>query len=218
MRIGFIRIPNFAPADFNGAILQFEREIVFMQASTGGLVIDDMRNPGGSVGYTNVLMSYLMHKGFRAMGFEVRATSNWVVSISSALESAKAQRAPQSIIDLLSALKDNIVQAADSVPAVFQDAGRGLLVGFRINSAGGNNTNFAAGAFSEGVAGMTLALQLRLNPVATPEYPASTYIENVGVRPDVEIDYMKRDNLLQRGKPFVDAVTARMVDYLKNGK
>src|SRR5205814_2158977 len=83
-------------------------------------------------------------------------------------------------------------------------AKRGLLVGFRTNGAGGNKTSFAAGAYSESSAGMTLALQVRPNPVVTSDFPTTSYIENVGVRPDVEIDYMKRENLLQRGKPFVD--------------
>jgi C-terminal processing protease CtpA/Prc len=35
---------------------------------------------------------------------------------------------------------------ADSVPAMFQDAGRGPLFGWRSNGAGGNNTTFSSGA------------------------------------------------------------------------
>jgi hypothetical protein len=45
------------------------------------------------------------------MGFEVRATSEWVVSISISIEQAKAARAPQNIIDLLEMIKGAIVDA-----------------------------------------------------------------------------------------------------------
>jgi hypothetical protein len=107
---------------------------------------------------------------------------------------------------------------ADSVPAMFQDAGRGPLFGWRSNGAGGNNTTFSSGAFSEGFEGMTLALQVRPKIVSTPEYPPSRLIENVGVRPDIQVDYMTKDNLLQQGKPYVDAFTAAIVDLITKSK
>jgi len=107
---------------------------------------------------------------------------------------------------------------ADSVPAMFQDAGRGPLFGWRSNGAGGNNTTFSSGAFSEGFEGMTLALQVRPKIVSTPDYPPSRLIENVGVRPDIQADYMTKDNLLQQGKPYVDAFTAAIVDLIAKSK
>jgi len=51
--------------------------------------------------------------------------------------------------------------------------------------------------------------------VSTPEFPPTPYIENVGVRPDVELDYMTRENLLSGGAPFVSAFTAAAVDYIR---
>ena len=39
---------------------------------------------------------------------------------------------------------------ADSVPGMFRDANRGVLYGMRTNGAGGNNTTFDAGSYSEG--------------------------------------------------------------------
>jgi len=95
---------------------------------------------------------------------------------------------------------------ADSVPSMIQDARRGLLYGMRTNGAGGNNTSFDAGPYSEGIAGMTLALQVRSNYVGTSDYPATNLIENVGVRPDFEANYMTKDNLLQNGLPFVNSL------------
>ena len=105
---------------------------------------------------------------------------------------------------------------ADSVPSMIQDAGRGVLYGKRSNGAGGNNTGFDTGPYSEGIAGMTLALQVRSIAIATPDYPVSNLIENVGVRPDIEADYMTKDNLLQNGLPFLDSLLRRTASIIRN--
>jgi len=105
---------------------------------------------------------------------------------------------------------------ADSVPSMIQDARRGLLYGKRTNGAGGNNTSFDAGPYSEGVAGMTLALQVRDNYISTPDYPYTQLIENVGVRPDFDADYMTRDNLLQSGFPFLDSLLQHTAFVIRN--
>jgi len=104
----------------------------------------------------------------------------------------------------------------DSVPSMIQDAGRGVLYGKRSNGAGGNNTSFDTGPYTEGFAGMTLAIQVRSKAIATPDYPVSDLIENVGVRPDIEADYMTRDNLLQNGLPFLEALLTRTASIIRN--
>jgi hypothetical protein len=106
---------------------------------------------------------------------------------------------------------------ADSVPAMLQDAHRGLLFGMRTNGAGGTNTSFFTGSYTLGLTGMTLGLQTRANPITTPDFPTSILIENIGVRPDVVYDYMTKDNLLQRGRPFVDAFTAAILGLISKG-
>jgi len=55
---------------------------------------------------------------------------------------------------------------------------------------------------------------VRKQPVTTPDYPTTSYIENVGVRPDILMDYMTLDNLLNRGATFVSAFTAAAVKHL----
>jgi C-terminal processing protease CtpA/Prc len=107
---------------------------------------------------------------------------------------------------------------ADSVPAMFQDARRGPLFGWRTNGAGGTNTTFDAGVYSQASTGMTLGLMNRPTPISVPGFPTTTHIENVGVQPDIQVDYMTRDNLLQRGKPFVDAFTAAIIDLIQKSK
>ena len=107
------------------------------------------------------------------------------------------------------------VSTADSVAGMIQDAGRAVLYGMRTNGAGGNNTSYDAGPFSQGVTGMTIGLQVRKAPIATSDYPTTPYIENVGVRPDVVSDYMTRDNLLQNGAPFVNGFLQAMAAYVR---
>ena len=112
--IGFIRIPDFAPADPTGALTIFQREIDFFEKNTDGVIVDVMRNPGGSVAYLNQILSKLIFFTWRSLAFELRATPFWVADISSSLEQAKAAGAPPSIINLLQAIKDQIVAANEA--------------------------------------------------------------------------------------------------------
>lgn len=104
---------------------------------------------------------------------------------------------------------------ADSVPGMLKDANRAVLYGMRTDGAGGNNTTFSAGPYTEGSAGMTLALQTRKNKVSEPGYPFTEYIENVGVWPDIPADYMTRANLLQNGAPFVSGFLQHMAAEIR---
>ena len=110
------------------------------------------------------------------------------------------------------------ISTADSVAGMIQDAGRALLYGMRTNGAGGNNTSYDAGPFSQGITGMTIGLQVRKAPISTSDYPTTPYIENVGVRPDVVDDYMTRDNLLQGGAPFINNFLAAMATYVRQSR
>ena len=262
-KIGFIRIPNFSPASTSAALAAFQREIDFFKANTDGLVVDITRNPGGSMSYLNQIMSRLYVSTWRSIPFEVRATSTWVASISSALEQVKASGAPQSIIDLYQSIKDEIVAAnranrgrtrpiplddvtidrqpakdaagnligydkplivtmdeltasgGDAFAATIQDNARGLLVGYRTMGAGGNVVNWEAGSYSLGITSVTESLMNRKNPIQVPGYPATLYVENIGVYPDVSVDYMTLDNLTQNGKPFVDGFVSAITNYIR---
>lgn len=269
LNIGYIRIPDFVPASQTAALSSFVREVTFFQQNTDGLIVDVMRNPGGDGAYTNALLSYLIPTQWRAIGFEVRATSDWVAAISSSLESAKAQGAPRNIIDGLQRIKNAIVEAneqlrgrtipiplddvsltrepltdargnlvaytkplivltdemsasaAEVLAATVQDNERGLLFGWRTMGAGGNVEVWESGSYSFGLYGgiyVTESLMNRKNPVITKDYPAAPYVENIGVRPDVENDYMTAGNLSNNGKPFVDAMVEAAVSYIQKKK
>jgi C-terminal processing protease CtpA/Prc len=230
------------------------------------LVIDEMRNPGGSVSYLNAIVSLLMPSKWRSIAFELRATSEYVESISSSLVSATAQGAPQSIIDQLQMIKDEIVAAntamrgrtkpiplddvtidrepakdskgnviaytkplivlvdemsasgGDAFAATIQDNQRGPLLGWRTMGAGGNVEAWEAGSYSQGIATVTESLMNRKDNITTAEYPSAPYVENIGVRPEIVVDYMTIANLDQRGKPFVDAFVAAIIAEIESHK
>ncbi len=107
------------------------------------------------------------------------------------------------------------VSYAEVFAAVIQDAARGPLVGMRTDGAGGAVGSGPAGYYSEGDASYSISLGTRKAPVATSDYPTTSYIENVGVRPDVTLDSMTRENLITRGQPYVDAFTAAILDEIR---
>lgn len=265
-KIGFIRIPNFSPAVPAAAFQQFAQEIAFFQANTDGLIVDVMRNPGGSVSYTNQLLAMLIPYNWNSVGFEVRATSGWVLAISTALESAKAQSAPNHIIALFEELKRQITTAntefrgrtgpipiddvtidrppardirgnviayskplmllvdemsasgGDFFAATIQDNKRGPLFGYRTMGAGGNVTGWLAGSYSQGFTTLTESLMSRSQDVVTRDFPVTRYVENIGVRPDIEYDYMTRENLERGGAPFVESFLGTMYGHIQNSK
>ena len=75
-----------------------------------------------------------------------------------------------------------------------------------------------ATTYSELSVTLTESLMNRKNPIVTPDYPTAPYVENIGIRPDIQADYMTKDNLLNRGKTFSDAMFAAAANYIKNGK
>jgi hypothetical protein len=110
-RIGFIRIPSFSPPDTALALAQFRNEMAFFNQNTDGLVIDDMRNPGGLVSFCQSLLQLVFPTPFRTLGFEIRATASWHAAISSALASARLSNAPAGIIEQYSIILNDIETA-----------------------------------------------------------------------------------------------------------
>lgn len=87
-RIGYIRIADFDASQ--QALLQFATEIAFFEANTDGIVVDVSRNPGGNACFVQALLRYLIPTRFPTIGFQLRATANWVAAYSAALENARA--------------------------------------------------------------------------------------------------------------------------------
>ena len=72
LTIGYIRIPSYSPTSTAAALTQFEREIAFFNANTDGLIVDEMRNPGGNLCYGEDIAARLATDYFRATGFRLR--------------------------------------------------------------------------------------------------------------------------------------------------
>ena len=108
--------------------------------------------------------------------------------------------------------------SGDAFPAIIQDNGRGKIVGWRTMGAGGNVVDYAnMTVFSQVSGTLTQSLMVRREPIVTAEYPTAPYVENIGVRPDVEIDYMTRENLMNRGAAFGAAFTKVIVERIAVG-
>jgi C-terminal processing protease CtpA/Prc len=100
---------------------------------------------------------------------------------------------------------------------MLQDNGRGLLVGYNTNGAGGTvGDGFGAGPYSEGSVNVTLSMMVRKAPVNSV-YGPTAYVENVGVQPDITIDYMTLDNLVNGGVTFLNQVIAVLTQLVQAG-
>ena len=263
LTIGYIRIPSYAPTSTAAALTQFEKEIAFFNANTDGLIVDEMRNPGGNLCYGESIAARLIPDYFRATGFRLRPFWTRVIAFYNSWINAKAAGAPQQVIDqyelvykamlaantqgqtitdslplctssltrapfmdadgnvlaykkqMMMLIDEFSTSTADSVPGMIRDADRAVLYGMRTDGAGGNNTTFDAGSYSEGFAGMTLALQTRKGKHLNGDYPYTDLIENTGVWPDLVDDYMTKDNLLQGGAPFLSNVLQHMAAQIR---
>ena len=217
------------------------------------LVVDVMRNPGGTVDVTEAFAARLFPSAFRSVGFEIRATALWVEAIVNAVASAQAAGAPAGVIQNLRAIMNEIIAAynenrgrtapvslttgsltlapapnayakpvlllvdemtgsgGDMFAAILQDNHRASLLGMRTIGAGGSVSQFHCTSFTESSCAITQSLMNRGVVISGTEYPPSPYIENVGVRPDILVDYMTRANLMSAGAPFVQTFTAAAV-------
>jgi len=99
----------------------------------------------------------------------------------------------------------------DMFAAIMQDNHRATLLGMRTMGAGGSVIDFHCTTYTESACNITASLMNRGVVISGTEYPPSPYIENVGVRPDIVVDYMTRANLMSAGAPFVQAFTAAAV-------
>ncbi|HLJ46662.1 MAG TPA: S41 family peptidase [Bryobacteraceae bacterium] len=108
--IGYIRIPTYNPSNTSTALSQFQTEIQYMEANTDGLIVDEMRNNGGLLCYGEAIVSYLMPTPYQPLGYEIRATWEYVQLFGARLASAMIT-GPQSLIDQYQMLYDATMNA-----------------------------------------------------------------------------------------------------------
>ena len=248
-RVGFLRIPSMSPPISSTALTQLDRAMALFASSTDALVVDVMRNPGGSVAFVEGVSQRLIPSPFNTIGFEIRATAAWLFSFASQLTSARVNpTTPPGVLANLTANFNEVLHAynenrgrsapislnstgslqlqpvpgaytkpllvltdefsasgGDMLPAILQSNSRGPLLGWRTMGAGGSVVGYSGPAFTESFFRITVSLMNRLHVVNTPDFPPAPYIENIGVRPDIPVDYMTRANLMNAGGPFVQA-------------
>jgi Peptidase family S41 len=105
--------------------------------------------------------------------------------------------------------------SADVFPSILQDAGRALMFGKQTAGGGGLSVNPDIGFYTEGSVALSISLGIRPKIVTPPGLPPTNYIENGGALPDIEVDYMTRDNLMNGGRTFVDAFTTAIVEQIR---
>ncbi|MCS7043618.1 MAG: S41 family peptidase [Bryobacteraceae bacterium] len=116
---------------------------------------------------------------------------------------------------LIVLVDDFSTSAADSFPAVLQDAGRALVAGMPTAGGGGLSLESPLGFYAEASVALSCSLGTRAREYRHPGLPPTAYLENAGVRPDVELDIMTRQNLVENGRPFVSQLVSIAVDYLR---
>ncbi|MBA3976470.1 MAG: hypothetical protein C0504_19860, partial [Candidatus Solibacter sp.] len=267
-KIGFIRIPSFPSSFFASSSLlrQLDTEIDYMRRNTDGLVVDVMRNPGGSVCLTNDVLRRFIPHPFVTVGDEFRPTWEIVQQFRyDLLDGIDFGASPWEIIMLQAFLKDietayyefrgrtGLIPAcgfsldiypltdsagnptaydkpivtlidefstssADVFPAILQDAGRSLLVGQPTAGGGGLSLEKTLGLYSETSASLSITLGVRPVPRTAPGLPESPYIENIGAQPDIPLDIMTEENLLNSSKPFVAGFTRAAVAHIERSR
>jgi hypothetical protein len=109
-RIGFLRIPNFAPSSSSTALRQLDAEIAYFQENTDGLVVDVMRNNGGDPCYGEQVLSRLMPGEWTALGRRLRPVWDDIVGFQTDLLAAQSQGSP-STAELLQARLNDVLEA-----------------------------------------------------------------------------------------------------------
>src|SRR5258708_2054108 len=107
LTIGYLRIPDFG-FEFTSDL---EKELAYMQANTDGLIVDVMRNPAGDGCAAEDTGAPLIPTRFRSIGLEIRATRNWVLGFSQALQDAQDFGASDTVIQQLQDLLQQVENA-----------------------------------------------------------------------------------------------------------
>ena len=224
LRIGYIRIPTFSPSSTTAALQQFEDE-------ARGSSTKQLR----ATRYWINAFSYAVEqaKARRAEQWQIDLLEARLKDVRTAYQEQRGTTGPLPVCSaatldrdpadevytkpLMVLIDEFSVSAADGFPAVMQDAQRGPMFGMRTMGAGGTVMSLPVHVFSEATSSVTIAMHFRKQPIVTEDYPTANYVENIGVRPDIQCDYMTRENLMNGGKQFTDAFIAAMVKHIRGG-
>ena len=234
--IGYVRIPSFMPDDATSAVEEFKKLMMSM-SKTSGLIIDLTDNPGGSLYYMMAILSMLTEKplamplvsdrasrrvlnGCREWAGQesnpsIRASlENHALAIEKAMEQGLEMTSPSTVFGSIVApsqevrytkpivvlINDQCYSCGDIFPAILQDNKRAVLFGTTTAGAGGSVNTYGPLAYSGSSISITETLMKRTN---------GTYIENVGVSPDITFEITQDDAATGYGayrQAYIDAL------------
>src|SRR5439155_23630532 len=93
------------------ALTELDGEIAYFQANTDGLVVDEMRNPGGNLCFGENVMTRFATGPFQSTSFDMRVFHSRLSSFYNSLQSAIAAGADQWIIDSYRTIVDALTSA-----------------------------------------------------------------------------------------------------------
>lgn len=109
------------------------------------------------------------------------------------------------------------ISGGDFFPAIMQDSGRAKLLGVRTAGAGGHVVTYNLEMpYTEASLRITESLMYRPQEVHPDGYPATHYIENVGVHPDIYYDYQNMNDLLDNGIHYVSFFTNKIIEEIES--
>jgi hypothetical protein len=130
-----------SPPNVTLALQQLDQEIAFFNDNTDGLVVDVMRNPGGSISFVESIAQRFIPAPFQTVGFEIRATASWLFSFASQLNSAELSKASPEIINNLRTVFNEVLTAYNE--------NRGRSAPVSLNASGSLTLSPAPGAYAK---------------------------------------------------------------------
>jgi hypothetical protein len=115
-------------------------------------------------------------------------------------------------------INEHSFSAADHFAALFQDNQRGLVFGIRTGGGGGIAAAGSVAVYLQGTSSGEISLIIRNHVVTAPGYPPTSYVDSVGVHPDFVADLMTRENLMNHGATFSQAMAAAVTNYIQSSK
>lgn len=240
--MGYIRIPSFMPGDTQKAIQEM-RKLLKEMWYTKGLVLDLNNNPGGSLYYGYALAAMFVNRPLEMPTIAQRASRSnlsmylaWIDEVQdpvtrqllqySADQLRAALEKDQPMTDfgfaygisavvpdpevvytkpILMLINDQCYSCGDIFPALLQDNKRAKLFGHTTAGAGGAVTEFGPLAYSGSKVSLTLNVFKR---------SSGTYIENVGVTPEIEYD-VTQDDIATNYRAYKAAYIAELMKLVE---
>ncbi len=79
----------------------------------------------------------------------------------------------------------------------------------------GSVSGYPSGLYSETYSSNTNTLVVRKKAISTAEYPTAPYVENIRARPDVPLESMTRENLLNGRRTYADQFTQILTNEIR---